>query len=675
MNFNNNNYENLLNFWKEKETLPAAKDKKRSEQRTPSQAKITEKATEAISPKNTPITSSSKKQKMQGKKESFRSTRPQKGQKFEKLRNLFEQARPTQPSPERKASPRRIEIPQVFLQEEAQKEQSVGSSQQKGKAVIPQASKKEASAPSPIEAEKEARRKLKGKEKESIEETEARLREEQPAEEQILQTLEQKIARLHQKLDEDPNEEEFEAIQEKYNVLIELVEERNIKLGDLESVVAYLGARIAAPKESIARPSRQPAPLEVENPAPDLAAKISVETEVIDRTNQKITTITLAEEQALFTLQSIAEDVETLKSFLKENLEVLKSFATNIENSKTFFKENSEILKSFLKENLMIRGKFSKKVTGLSRSYTVSPRGRISVHLKTEEKVQIGKLVKKGKIGGGAFKKAKLMQEVDKGTFEVRGILAEALDPSTRSRVFNFIRDMRGEEHICQMDYVQWFSKRKKTSSIMDVNKKGGRKEAFISEFYPFTGEEVISLIQENRIPSTLYIPIALQLAYGVQSMHQKGWVHRDLKPGNIFFQWDPSNPTEIKVAIGDFDTVHKTNDANSTNESTGTPGYIPPEYGIEELISDAKPADIYALGVTLLEMFMTHGPAPWKKGAENVAQLMYLPIKGEYKQTLEELRQNATTPFERLILEMCQSDPQARPSIEEVIKRLESML
>ncbi|MBS4168694.1 protein kinase [Parachlamydia sp. AcF125] len=645
MSFDYNNYKNLLNFWKEKETLSHAKDKKRSEQKTPSQAKITEKATEAISPKNTPITSSSKKQKAQGKKESFRSTRPQKGQKFEKLRNLFEQARPMQLSPERKASPRRIEIPQVFLQEEAQKEQSVGSSQQKGKAVIPrdfkQAFNRKKSVSSPLEAEKEARRKLKGKEKESIEEAEVREGEENLKGEQILKTLEQTIARLEQKLDQHLNEEKLEAIWGEYDDLLKLVDEGDIELGDLRSLIVHLKTKINEQEKRIAHEPSQPAPLGVETPHPRLAAD-----EVMDKTPERITTIIAAEEEALFTLRSIEEDIEKLKSFLKEKPE--------------------------------IRGKLSKKVTGLTRSYTVSPNGRISVHVKKEEKVQIGELVKKGKIGGGAFKKAKLMQDVKTGAFEVRGILTKLLDSSTRSTIFNFIKDMRGEEHICQMGHVKWTSRRTESSSsssIMNAHKTGGLKEAFISEFYPFTGEAIISLIKENRIPPKLRLSMALQLAQGVQSMHQKGWVHRDLKPGNVFFHWNHSNPTIIKAAIGDFDTVHKTDDKPRTMDAMGTGGYIPPEYVSETDVLDAKPADIYALGVTLLEMFMTHGLAPWKEGVEDPFQLMFLITQDEYKQTLEELRRNATTPFEHLILDMCQSDPQARPSIEEVIKRLESML
>ncbi|XP_030355962.1 interferon-induced, double-stranded RNA-activated protein kinase isoform X9 [Strigops habroptila] len=84
-----------------------------------------------------------------------------------------------------------------------------------------------------------------------------------------------------------------------------------------------------------------------------------------------------------------------------------------------------------------------------------------------------------------------------------------------------------------------------------------------------------------------------LQILKGVEYIHSKDLIHRDLKPQNIFISH------EDKIKIGDFGLVTSVARENLT-ENTGTKSYMAPEqfghkYG--------KEVDIYALGLIWFEI------------------------------------------------------------------------
>ncbi|TXI93526.1 MAG: hypothetical protein E6Q33_03175 [Neisseriales bacterium] len=65
--------------------------------------------------------------------------------------------------------------------------------------------------------------------------------------------------------------------------------------------------------------------------------------------------------------------------------------------------------------------------------------------------------------------------------------------------------------------------------------------------------------------------------------MHQKGFIHRDLKPQNIIIIKDAENSDNIKVKIIDFGYSVSLQESNYYNcgdysiEVAGTPGFIAP--------------------------------------------------------------------------------------------------
>ena len=103
---------------------------------------------------------------------------------------------------------------------------------------------------------------------------------------------------------------------------------------------------------------------------------------------------------------------------------------------------------------------------------------------------------------------------------------------------------------------------------------------------------------------------IASQIALALNFAHQNGVVHRDVKPGNIFFARD-NRPVLADLGIAKALEGPK---LTRTMTAIGTPEYMAPEQGRGDA-SDYR-SDLYSLGVVLYEMLSGRPPyqanTPW---------------------------------------------------------------
>jgi serine/threonine protein kinase len=112
-----------------------------------------------------------------------------------------------------------------------------------------------------------------------------------------------------------------------------------------------------------------------------------------------------------------------------------------------------------------------------------------------------------------------------------------------------------------------------------------------------YEGETLRERMDRGPLPSEEASNIILQLSKGLAKAHDRGLVHRDIKPDNIFLTIDG------EVRLLDFGLAKLVGATRLTLPGTtlGTIGYLSPEQAGGQEASSAS--DIWALGIVLREM------------------------------------------------------------------------
>ncbi|MFD4671982.1 serine/threonine-protein kinase [Lentzea sp. NPDC058450] len=116
-------------------------------------------------------------------------------------------------------------------------------------------------------------------------------------------------------------------------------------------------------------------------------------------------------------------------------------------------------------------------------------------------------------------------------------------------------------------------------------------------------GEPLATIISRGRLTAEVTLDLLEQTGNALQAAHERGLVHRDVKPGNIMVT--PSG----KVKITDFGIAKAVDAAPVTRSGMvmGTAHYIAPE---QALGGEAEPAsDVYSLAVCGYECMAGHRP------------------------------------------------------------------
>jgi serine/threonine protein kinase/HEAT repeat protein len=148
--------------------------------------------------------------------------------------------------------------------------------------------------------------------------------------------------------------------------------------------------------------------------------------------------------------------------------------------------------------------------------------------------------------------------------------------------------------------------------NIIDVYDFGKENDQVYFVMELLEGETLTARIKRGAIPFAEAYALILQIAEALKAAHEKGIVHRDIKPDNIFLLPKPGGPPKIKVL--DFGLAKLTgNDQKErltqNGSIMGTPHYMSPQQ-IDGASVDGR-ADIYALGAVIYEMFT--GEPPFK--------------------------------------------------------------
>lgn len=188
-------------------------------------------------------------------------------------------------------------------------------------------------------------------------------------------------------------------------------------------------------------------------------------------------------------------------------------------------------------------------------------------------------------------------------------------------------------------------------SNIVNVYDVGqdGDDYYIVMEF--IEGRTLADVIAENgRLEQRQACDIAVMICDGVQHAHERGVIHRDIKPHNIMITADGL------VKVADFGIARAVSAATITygNSIVGSVHYISPEQAKGQA-TDAT-ADIYSIGCVLYEMLT--GKVPF-----NAESPVTVALKHIHDEAIEpHLLNNSITPaVEAVVLKAMEKQPQDR--------------
>jgi tetratricopeptide (TPR) repeat protein/ribosomal protein L40E len=256
-------------------------------------------------------------------------------------------------------------------------------------------------------------------------------------------------------------------------------------------------------------------------------------------------------------------------------------------------------------------------------------------------------------LGEGGKKKVYLVHDTLLDRDVAFGLIkTEKLDDATRTRVS---REARAMGKLGDHPNIV---------GIHDIGEEKGQPYIVIPVMPGGDVESLIEKAPERRLPIEKAISITKAVCKGLEYAHSKGIIHRDIKPGNVWFSADGT------VKIGDFGLALAVDLSRLTQSGmmVGTFYYMPPEQAMGGEVTPR--ADLYSLGAMLYEMVTGRPPFVGDDSVAIIGQHINTPPVSPTWH-----RADLPPALETLILQLLEKDPEKRPaSVAVVLQALEAI-
>jgi hypothetical protein len=224
-------------------------------------------------------------------------------------------------------------------------------------------------------------------------------------------------------------------------------------------------------------------------------------------------------------------------------------------------------------------------------------------------------------------------------------------------------------EHAADPHFIAMFQReaavisRLQHPNIVDVYELGVEGDLWFIAMELLDGLSLQNLSRRGELPVAVLARVILDAAAGLAFVHDRGVVHRDISPDNLFVTRSGlTKVIDFGVARGD-DTLALT----QAGELKGKIPFMAPEM----LRGDAfgAPVDVFALGVTLWSLLI--GRRPWQGPTLPALMRNILEVSAVAPSTL---REGVPPIVDELVVAMLASTPADRPEAATVASLLASV-
>ena len=178
-------------------------------------------------------------------------------------------------------------------------------------------------------------------------------------------------------------------------------------------------------------------------------------------------------------------------------------------------------------------------------------------------------------------------------------------------------------------------------------------------------GDDLTKRLAAGALPLVETANIGYDIAEALEYIHQRGIVHRDVKPANILLVRYGDDDTRPRAKLTDFGIAQLSElgggvDVGDLPRSTaGTAAYISPEQANGDTVGPSS--DVYSLGLVLLECLTGEVAFPGDPVQTLVARFLSDPA----------IPETVAVHWRELIFAMTARNPEDRPQLRDVILRL----
>ncbi len=191
--------------------------------------------------------------------------------------------------------------------------------------------------------------------------------------------------------------------------------------------------------------------------------------------------------------------------------------------------------------------------------------------------------------------------------------------------------------------------------NVCDFNKTPDGTPYFVMEL--LDGEDLESRLKRiGRFALDKVASILTQTASALEAAHNRGVVHRDLKPQNLYLVQHGDESDHVKILDFGISKVKSGNTMTQQRTVIGTPYYMSPEQarGLSSMVD--RRTDVFAMGVLLYEMIA--GVQPF---VGNSAEAILYQVVHEDPTPLSELRAEVNRELEAVVSRAMAKSPEDR--------------